>query len=54
MQAKKNNSKKTVAKDYSKKIANAIIKETLDEYTNDESHGRVEFWRKVLIELDSL
>ncbi len=46
--------KKTVAKDYCKKIANAIIKETLDEYTNDENHVRVEFWKQVLIEVDAL
>ena len=46
--------KKTVAKDYCKKIANAIIKETLDEYTNDENHVRVEFWKQVLIEVDAI
>jgi hypothetical protein len=46
--------KKVVAKDYCKKIANAIIKETLDEYTNDENHVRVEFWKQVLIEVDAL
>ncbi len=46
--------KKTVAKDYCKKIANAIIKETLDEYTNDENHVRVEFWKQVLIEVEAL
>jgi len=44
--------KKVVARDYAKMIANAIIKETLNEYTNDENHVRVEFWRKVLIHLD--
>ena len=46
--------KKVVAKDYCKKIVNAIIKETLDEYTNDENHTRVEFWKQVLIEVDAL
>jgi len=44
--------KKAVARDYSKLIANGIIKETLDEYTNDENHVRVDFWRKVIIHLD--
>jgi hypothetical protein len=46
--------KKTIAKDYCKKIANAIIKETLNEYTNDENQVRVEFWKQVLIEVDAL
>ena len=46
--------KKTVAKDYCKKICNAIIKETLNEYTNDENHVRVEFWKQVLIEVDAI
>ena len=44
--------KKVVARDYAKMIVNGIIKETLDEYTNDENHVRIEFWRKVLIHLD--
>ena len=45
--------KKIVAKNYCKIIVNAIIKETLDEYTNDENHERVEFWKQVLIEIDA-
>lgn len=46
--------KKVIAKEYCKKIVNAIIKETLDEYTNDENHVRVIFWKQVLIEIDAL
>ena len=46
--------KKTVGIDYCKKIVNAIIKETFDEYTNDENHVRIEFWKQALIELDKL
>ncbi len=45
--------KQTVAKDYCKKIVNAILEETLDEYTNDESHERVIFWRQVLVEINN-
>jgi hypothetical protein len=45
--------KQTVAKDYCKKIVNAIIKETLDEYSNDENHERVLFWRQVLVEINN-
>jgi hypothetical protein len=45
--------RQTVAKDYCKKIVNSIIKETLEEYTNDENHERVLFWREVLIEIDN-
>lgn len=33
---------------------NNIIKETLEEYTNDENHERVEFHKKVLDELNHL
>ena len=44
--------KKAVARNYAKMIVNGIIKETLDEYTNDENHVRIEFWEKVLIRLD--
>lgn len=43
-----------VSKDYCRNIANAIIKETLEEYTNDEGHERVEYWRQVLVEIDNL
>jgi len=46
--------KKVVAKDYCKKIVTAILKETLDEYTNDENHVRVKFWQKALIELGTI
>ena len=46
--------KKTIAKDYCKKICNAIIKETIEEYTNDENHDRIVFWKDVLIAIDSL
>lgn len=46
--------KKTVAKNYCKIVANAIIKETLDNYSNDENHDRVLFWKDVLIQLDDL
>ena len=46
--------KKAVARDYAKKICAGIIKETLDEYTNDENHVRIEFWRRVLVRLDEL
>lgn len=31
-----------------------IIKEILEEYTNDENHDRVIFYNKVLEELDNL
>ncbi len=32
----------------------SIIKETLEEYTNDENHDRVVFYKKVLEELNGL
>lgn len=44
--------KSAVARDYAKKIADSIIRETLDEYTNDENHERVVFWRGVIAHLD--
>jgi hypothetical protein len=39
---------------YAKKIANEIIKETLAEYSNDENHERVLFWKTVIIEIDNI
>ncbi len=33
---------------------NAIVKETLDEYTNDENHDRVEHHKKVIFELEHI
>lgn len=42
------------ARHFATKIAKAIIKETLDEYTNDENHDRVLFWRQVLIEIEKI
>ena len=46
--------KKWVAIEYAKKIANSIIKETLEEYSNDENQDRVIFWKDVLVILDKL
>ena len=45
--------KNVVTKDMCRIVAGMIIKETLDEYTNDENHVRVEFWKKVMIEIES-
>ncbi len=39
---------------YATKIAKAILKETLDEYTNDENHDRVKFWNDVIIEIEAI
>jgi hypothetical protein len=42
------------AKQYAKKIAEEIIEETLSEYSNDENHERVSFWKNVITEIDSI
>ena len=39
---------------YAVKICDAILTETLEEYTNDENHVRVEYWNEVKRELKEM
>jgi hypothetical protein len=41
------------AKYYAKLVAKNIIKETIENYSNDENHDRIIFYKNVLSELDS-
>lgn len=44
--------KMTVAKDYVKTVVKHILGETLSQYTTDENHDRVLFWKEVLKEVE--
>lgn len=46
--------KKCWARKYALIVVDAILEETLSEYTNDENHVRVTYWNNVKLEINKM